>query len=76
MSEYVLGTLKWFDSKKGYGFVTYNGIDYFLHSRRLRESKFPMQKDEISFDITEGEKLKFRIVQGPKGPYAVEISKA
>lgn len=76
MSEYVSGTVKWFDSKKGYGFIVYNGSDFFLHSKRLRESNFPVKNDAISFDLAEGDKVKFRIAQGPKGPYAVEITKA
>lgn len=75
MSEYVVGTVKWFDTKKGYGFIAHEGKDVFLHSKRLRESNF-VAKDVTEISLKEGEKLKFKILLGPKGAYATEISKA
>lgn len=76
MSDFVIGQVKWFNPTKGYGFVTYEGRDIFIHSKRLRESGVvPIQEvNTISLDI--GQKLKFKIVDGEKGKYATEISKA
>jgi CspA family cold shock protein len=71
---FVTGSVKWFSSDKGYGFIIHEGRDIFLHSKRLRESGFG--KDSAIINFTPGEKLKFRILSGPKGDYAVDISKA
>lgn len=74
-NEFVEGTVKWFNSIKGYGFAVCNGKDIFLHSKRLRESGVAAFQDPTNMNLDPGEKLKFRIEQGPKGAYAVEISK-
>jgi CspA family cold shock protein len=76
MSEFVNGVVKWFNPDKGYGFVICDGKDIFLHSKRLRESGFIVSKDAVTITLTPGDKLKFRVLKGPKGDYAVEISKA
>jgi CspA family cold shock protein len=72
----VVGTVKWFDPLKGYGFVICDGKDIFVHSKRLRESGFIASKDLVVITLDPGDKLKFKIENGPKGPYAVEIAKA
>ena len=56
------GKVKWFNSKKGYGFITENGTekDIFLHVSALEESKLKMLKEEqqLEFEIKkENEKL-------------------
>ena len=49
------GTVKWFNSKKGYGFITEEGTekDIFLHVSALEESKLKMLKEEqqLEFEI-------------------------
>jgi len=73
--SFVTGVVKWFNSEKGYGFVVCDGKDIFIHSKRLRESGLVVSKDAITINLDQGVKLKFRVENGPKGPYAVEISK-
>jgi len=75
-NDFVTGAVKWFNPDKGYGFIVVEGKDIFLHSKRLRESGFIVAKDAVTLQLTPGDKLKFRILNGPKGAYAVEISKA
>ena len=53
MSE---GIVKWFDKKKGYGFVLYDDKDIFLHYSNLEEKFIPETNDLISFDIVDWEK--------------------
>lgn len=74
--NFVISTVKWFNPEKGYGFVVVDGKDIFIHSKRLRESGFIVAKDAVTLQLTPGDKLKCRVLEGPKGPYAVEISKA
>ncbi len=54
------GKIKWFNSKKGYGFITDDETkkDIFLHVSALEESKLRVLKEEqkIKFDIKEKEK--------------------
>ena len=51
------GRVKWFNSKKGYGFITVDGTekDIFLHVSALEESKLKTLKEEqqLEFDIKE-----------------------
>ena len=51
------GKVKWFNSKKGYGFITEEGTekDIFLHVSALEESKLKMLKEEqeLEFEIKE-----------------------
>ena len=59
------GKVKWFNSKKGYGFITDDETkkDIFLHVSALEESKLRMLKEEqtIAYDIKE-EKNKLQAV--------------
>lgn len=72
-SDFVTGEVKWFSSEKGYGFALVEGKDIFIHSKRLRESGFC--KDTASMILETGDKLKFKIESGPKGAFAIDISK-
>ena len=53
------GTVKWFDRRKGYGFISYEGAsaDVFVHYTGFaREGTKLMEGDEVCFEITAGEK--------------------
>lgn len=63
------GIVKWFDNKKGYGFISANGgQDVFLHHSQVKEKGFEK-------DIHEGQELTFDIVQDKKGLSAVNVQK-
>jgi CspA family cold shock protein len=60
------GTVKWFNSDKGYGFIAQeNGPDVFVHHSGIDATGFKSLK--------EGDKVTFDIQQGPKGPSAVSV---
>lgn len=53
------GTVKWFNQRKGYGFIsTADGRDIFVHYSNIEGKGFKTlaEGDVVSFDITEGEK--------------------
>jgi len=65
------GIVKWFDGKKGYGFITRsNGEkDVFVHATDLRKSGI---EDE---SVDEGQQLQFEIATTPRGLKAVKLSR-
>jgi cold shock protein len=63
------GTVKWFNAEKGFGFIQQeNGPDVFVHYRNISGNGFK--------SLDEGQKVKFTITQGQKGPQAEEVSLA
>lgn len=61
MSERIRGTVKWFNSEKGYGFITQgNGPDLFVHYSEIKGRGFRSlnEGDAVEFEITEGKKGK------------------
>ena len=60
------GIVKWFDNKKGYGFIKREeGDDVFVHYTAIKGDGFKtLQQDE---------KVKFDIIQGPKGLQAANV---
>lgn len=62
------GTVKWFSEKKGYGFIEKEGGgDVFVHHTAINMAGFKILHD--------GDKVKFEIEEGPKGPTAVKVEK-
>ncbi len=60
------GTIKWFDSEKGYGFITTEeGNDIFAHFSQIQKDGFKT--------LEEGEDVSFEVVDGEKGPQATNI---
>ena len=50
------GNVRWFDKKKGYGFVSHQGHDIFIHHTEMNKHYVPETNDLISFDVVTGEK--------------------
>ena len=62
------GTVKWFDGKKGYGFIEReDGDDVFAHFSAIEEDGFK--------NLDEGQEVEFEIVEGDRGPQAANIVK-
>ena len=68
MSERVVGTVKWFNGAKGYGFIARDGgPDVFVHFSAIQGEGFK--------NLEEGQKVEFTIEQGPKGLQAANVVK-
>lgn len=62
------GTVKWFNSEKGYGFISRDGgDDVFVHFSAIQEDGFK--------NLEEGQQVQFDIVDGDRGPQAANVSK-
>lgn len=69
MSERVSGTVKWFNNAKGFGFITRGegDDDVFVHFRSIQGDGYRT--------LNEGQEVEFKLVEGPKGLQAEEVSK-
>jgi CspA family cold shock protein len=66
MSERIVGTVKWFNAEKGYGFLSRDGgPDVFVHYSAIQSDGFRK--------LVEGQKVEFTVEQGPKGPQAANV---
>ncbi|MEW6056029.1 MAG: cold-shock protein [Bdellovibrionota bacterium] len=65
----ALGLVKWFNDAKGYGFIQQDGSekDVFVHYTAIQGDGFKT--------LTEGQKVEFELIDGPKGPQAANVSK-
>ena len=64
-----IGTVKWFNDAKGFGFISRaNGPDVFVHFRAIEGTGFKSLK--------EGQKVSFKVVQGQKGLQAENVEAA
>ncbi len=67
MSDRVTGTVKWFNTSKGYGFIQRNGApDVFVHYSAIDAEGFK--------NLEEGQKVEFTVEQGPKGLQAENVT--
>lgn len=67
MTDRERGTVKWFNDKKGFGFIaTPAGQDIFVHFRAIR--------GEGHRTLQEGAKVEFFLQQGPKGLLAADVT--
>jgi CspA family cold shock protein len=64
------GTVKWFNSEKGFGFIAQDGggQDVFAHYSNIAAQGFR--------ELQEGQKVTFDVTQGQKGPQAENIRPA
>jgi len=66
MSERKIGTVKWFNNGKGYGFLAQeNGSDVFVHYTAIRSEGYR--------SLQEGQRVEFSVEQGPKGLQAKDV---
>ncbi len=61
------GRVKWFDEKKGFGFIEReDGDDVFVHFRAIQSQGYKT--------LAEGQQVEFEVEQGQKGPQAVNVT--
>lgn len=62
------GTVKWFNNQKGFGFISdEQGNDVFVHYSGIQSNGFK--------SLEEGQEVEFEIIEGQKGPQAVNVVK-
>ncbi|HET9117981.1 MAG TPA: cold-shock protein [Pseudonocardiaceae bacterium] len=63
------GSVNWFNSEKGYGFITReeDGKDLFVHFSEIQASGFRSLEDN--------DRVEFTVGSGPKGPQATQVRK-
>ncbi len=62
------GTVKWFNSEKGFGFISVEGQeDVFVHFSAIQTDGYKV--------LDEGQKVQFEIVGGDRGPQAANVTK-
>ena len=67
MSERIIGTVKWFNGGKGYGFIEREeGEDVFVHFSAIMGDGYR--------NLDEGQRVEFSVEQGPKGLQATGVT--
>ncbi|MEE8201595.1 MAG: cold shock domain-containing protein [Candidatus Acidoferrales bacterium] len=68
MSDKEQGTVKWFNTSKGYGFIRrQSGEDVFVHYSAIQSTGYR--------SLDEGDAVEFEVVQGPKGLQAANVER-
>ena len=66
MSNRTQGTVKWFNSEKGFGFIAQeNGPDLFVHYSEIQSAGYR--------SLNEGDRVEFTITDGKKGKQASQV---
>lgn len=64
----IKGTVKWFNSEKGFGFISVaDGDDVFVHYSSIEGDGFKT--------LEEGQEVEFEVVEGAKGPQAANVNR-
>ena len=67
MSDRIIGTVKWFNGSKGYGFIARpDGEDVFVHYSAIRSDGYR--------NLQEGQRVEFSVEKGPKGLQAANVT--
>lgn len=67
MAERIIGTVKWFNASKGFGFIErQGGPDVFVHFSAIQSQGYK--------SLEEGQQVEFTVEQGPKGPQAANVT--
>jgi CspA family cold shock protein len=63
----TVGSVKWFNAEKGFGFITPDdgGEDVFVHRSAIQMEGYR--------DLPEGQRVEFEVTQGQKGPQASNV---
>ena len=62
------GTVKWFNNQKGFGFISdEQGNDVFVHYSGIQSNGFK--------SLEEGQEVEYEVIEGQKGPLAVNVVK-
>jgi len=68
MSERIMGTVKWFNASKGFGFITRDGgEDVFVHHAAIQGEGYRT--------LEEGQRVEFDVESGPKGLKASNVTR-
>lgn len=69
VAERMKGIVKWFDSSKGYGYITpeQQGEDVFVHYSEINDGGLK--------NLTAGQQVEFSVEDDPRGPLAVEVTR-
>ncbi len=63
-----IGTVKWFNEEKGFGFISVEGEnDMFVHFSAIQGDGYK--------SLEEGQKVEFEVVDGEKGPQAANVTR-
>ena len=69
MADREVGTVKWFNSSKGFGFIEReSGDDVFVHYSAINSDGYR--------SLEEGQRVEFTVAQGQKGPQAQDVTVA
>jgi CspA family cold shock protein len=60
------GIVKWFNSEKGYGFISSEGKEYFVHFKTIQMNGYK--------NLSEGQQVCFEASNSPKGMTAVNVT--
>ncbi len=67
MAERIVGTVKWFNARKGYGFIgREDGEDVFVHFSAIEMEGYRR--------LDEGQNVEFAIEEGPRGVQAANVT--
>ena len=70
MADRTIGTVKWFNAAKGYGFIAHEGgKDLFVHFSEIQDACKGYRS------LNEGDQVEFTVGDSPKGPQATNVTK-